>query len=170
LTGVRRATPAEHTAESVAAAEFGSDDIALCAERFAQCGDLYLKVLFRHHDARPYTAEELFLCDEQAIGLQQDQKEIEGARAEYDRNTVREQLPPAQQHAETPEFESRVGCCRTRPVWVVLQRIKIYLHCTPSAWIFGGLQLGAGSALVAPLNKGSLSGKDNVATLRGSTR
>jgi hypothetical protein len=69
-TGVCRATQAEHAAESVAAAEFGSNDIALRAERFAQREDLYLKVFFRHHDARPHAAEELFFCDEQAIGLQ----------------------------------------------------------------------------------------------------
>jgi hypothetical protein len=121
LTGVRRGIQAEHTGESIAAAEFRSDDIAVRAERFAQRGDLYLEVLFRHHDAPPHPAEELFFCDEQAIGLQQDQKEIEGARAEYDRNTVSEQLPLAQQHAETAEFESRVGCCRTRPVRAVRQ-------------------------------------------------
>src|SRR4029077_11898670 len=72
---------------------------------------------------RPHPAEEVFFCEEQAVGFQQDQKEIEGARADYDRNTVGQQLPPAQQHAETGEFERRVGCCRTRPVCVVLQRI-----------------------------------------------
>jgi hypothetical protein len=68
---------------------------------------------------RPHPAEELFFCEEQAVGFQQDQKEIEGARADYDRNTVGQQLAPAQQHAETGEFERRVGCCRTRPVCVL---------------------------------------------------
>jgi hypothetical protein len=43
-------------------------------------------------------------------------REIESARAELDRNTVGEQLPLAQQDAETAEFESRVGGCRARPV------------------------------------------------------
>ena len=46
---------------------------------------------------RPHPAEELFFCEEQAVGFQQDQKEIEDARADYDRNTVGQQLPPAQQ-------------------------------------------------------------------------
>jgi hypothetical protein len=55
-----------------------------------------LEVLFGDHDARPHPAEELVFRDEQAVGLQQDHKEIEGARAKLDRNTVGEQLPPAQ--------------------------------------------------------------------------
>jgi hypothetical protein len=91
--------------------------------------------------------------------LQQDQEEIEGARAELDRNTVGEQLPPAQQHTETPEFESRVGCCRPRPVCVVLQRIRICLHCSPSAWFVAACNLARVRALVASLNEGLLSGK-----------
>ena len=90
---MRRAIQADRADESVAPAEFRSDDIAVCAERFAQRRRRYLEVLFRHHDAWPHPAEELFFCDEQAVGLPQDQKEIEGARAEYDRNTVGEQLP-----------------------------------------------------------------------------
>ena len=68
--------------------------------------------------------------------LQQDQEEIEGARAELDRNTVGEQLPPAQQHAETAEFERRVGGYRARRVRAVLQRIRICLHCSPSAGLW----------------------------------
>ena len=57
-----------------------------------------------------------------------DQKEIEGARAELDRNPVGEQLPLAQQHAETPEFESRVGGSRARPVCVVRVSIRQYFR------------------------------------------
>ena len=96
---------------------------------------------------RPHPAEEVFFCEEQAVGFQQDQKEIEDARADYDRNTVGQQLPPAQQHAETGEFERRVGCCRTRPVCVVLQRIRICLHCNPSAWFVAACNLARGSCV-----------------------
>jgi hypothetical protein len=104
LPPVRCGIRAEHAGEAVAAAEFGADDIAVRAERFAQCGDLNLEVLFRDHDARPYTAEELLLSDKRAIGLHEDQNEIESAGAEFDRNPVGKQLPLAQQDAETAEF------------------------------------------------------------------
>jgi hypothetical protein len=123
LTPVRRRIRAEHAGESVAAAEFGADDIAVRAERFAQCGDLNLEVLLRHHDIRPYPTDELLLGEEQAVSLQEGQKQIEGARAELDWNTVGEQLPLAQQHAETAEFESRVGYGRAGPVRASRQRV-----------------------------------------------
>jgi hypothetical protein len=122
LTPVRRRIRAEHAGESVAAAEFGADDIAVRAERFAQCGDLNLEVLLRHHDIRPHTVDELLLGEEQAVSLQEGQKQIEGAGAELDWNTVGEQLPLAQQHAETAEFESRVGYGRAGPVRASRQR------------------------------------------------
>jgi hypothetical protein len=111
LTRVSHGIRAEHASEPVAAAEFGEDEIAIRAERFAQCGDLN-----RHYNVWPQAAEELLSWDEQAVGLQEGQKEIESARAELDRNTVGEQLPLAQQDAETAEFESRVGGCGVRPV------------------------------------------------------
>jgi len=60
-----------------------------------------------------------------------DQKEIEGARAELDRNPVGEQLPLAQQHAKTPEFESRVGGSRARPVCVVRVSIRQDFRLSP---------------------------------------
>ena len=95
--------------ESVTAADFRLDEGAVSAQRFAQRGDLKLDVFFRHDDARPHPAEELFFRDERAIRLQEDQKEIEGARAELDWNAIGEQLSPAQQDAETAEFEIRAG-------------------------------------------------------------
>ena len=49
------------------------------------------------------------LVTSDAVGLQQGQQEIEGARAELDRNAVGKQLPPSQQDAETAEFEVRAG-------------------------------------------------------------
>lgn len=54
-------------------------------------------------------ADELFFRDERAICFQKDDEDIEGARAEFDRNTVGEQLPLSQQDAETAEFEIRAG-------------------------------------------------------------
>jgi hypothetical protein len=109
---------AQRAGESIATAEFGADEIAVCAERFAQARDLILELVFRHHDARPHPSEKLLFCDERAVSLQQGQSEVEGAPAELDRNTVGEQLPP-QQHAKTVEFEGGVGSFRTSPSCVV---------------------------------------------------
>ena len=86
---------AQYANEPVAEPEFRTDEIAVRAQCFAQCGDVNLQVLFQYYGARPHPAESLFFCDEFAVGLQQDQKEVEGARAELDRNTVSEQTPLA---------------------------------------------------------------------------
>src|SRR5215472_14159139 len=138
---VRRSIRAEHAGESVAAADFCADDLAVRTERFAQCRDLNLEVLFRHHYACPHPSEEVLLWDKQAVGVQEDHKEIEGARAELDRNTIGEQLPLPQQHAETAEFELRIACWRARSVRVGRQwvftvegrlRISICVLCSPS--------------------------------------
>jgi hypothetical protein len=107
---------AEHAGETIASAEFSADDIAVLAQRLAQCGDLNLEVLFRHYDIRPHPTDELLFGEEQPVGLQESHKEIERARAELDRNTVGEQLPLAQQDTETTKFESRLGCRPARPV------------------------------------------------------
>ena len=96
---------ARYANEPVAAPEFRTDEIAVSAQCFAQGGDLNFEVLIRNNNARPHPVEKLLLCDERAVGLQQDQKEVEGASAELDRITVGEQPPPAQQHAETSEFD-----------------------------------------------------------------
>jgi hypothetical protein len=52
----------------------------------------------------PHPVEKLLLCDERAISLQQDQKDVERPSAELDWDTVGEQPPPAQQYAEISEF------------------------------------------------------------------
>jgi hypothetical protein len=77
---------AQYANEPVAAPEFRTDEIAVRAQCFAQGGDVNLEVLFRYYDARPHPVEKLLFCDERAVGLQQDQKEVEGARAELDRS------------------------------------------------------------------------------------
>jgi hypothetical protein len=87
---------AQYANESVTAAEFRTDEIAVRAQCFAQCRDLKLQVLCRYYDARPHPADELFFRDERALCFQKDHEEIEGARAEFDRNTIGEQLPPSQ--------------------------------------------------------------------------
>jgi hypothetical protein len=107
---------AQHAGKSIPAAKFRMDDIAVCPQRFAQHRDLKLEITFRHDDARPDPAHELLFGDERAVGLQQDQQEIEGARAEIDGNALGEQLPAAQQDTETAEFESLAGVCQVRGV------------------------------------------------------
>jgi hypothetical protein len=101
------------------------DDVTVRAKGFAQCRDLKPDVLFRHEDARPHPAHELLVSDERAVGLQQDQQEIEGARAELNWNAVGEQLSPAQQNAETAEFESLAGGCRVRGVSALPKRVSV---------------------------------------------
>jgi len=68
-------------------------------------------------------------------------------------SNVGEELPPAQQHAETAEFESRVGCCRARPARVVPQRIS-----SPSAGL-SAYNLARVRASVATVNERLLCGK-----------
>jgi hypothetical protein len=110
-----------------------------------KAGDLNLEVLSRDHDPRPHSVEELLFFDVQAVGFQQGQKQIKSARAELDRSTVGGQLPPAQQHAKTPEFETRVGRCRARPIHAFRQRvfapegglrgsIRLYGSPSPRLW------------------------------------
>jgi hypothetical protein len=106
---------AQYANEPVAASEFRTDEIAVRAQRFAQRGDVNLQVLFRYYDARPHPVEKLLFCDERAVRLQQGQKEVEGASSNLDRNIVGEQPPPAQQHAETAEFDCCLSADRTPP-------------------------------------------------------
>ena len=89
----------------VTAAELGADKISIFAKSPAKRRDLNLQVLFRDNDPWPYSADERVFGDQRSVGLQQDQEEIEGARPQLYRAAVGDQLPPAQQHAETAEFE-----------------------------------------------------------------
>jgi len=89
----------------------------MCAERFAQRADLYLEVLFRHHNARPHAVEELFFCNQQAVGLQQDQKEIvpsptgtPSASICRRRNSTRK-LPNSRAASAVAEFDQFASCC-----------------------------------------------------------
>jgi hypothetical protein len=109
VPGVPRRIRAQHAGEPIAAAKFCKDQIAVRTQCFAQCRDLKLQVLCRYDDARPHPADELFFSDKRAIGFHKDHEDIEGARAKLDRPFVGEQLPPAQQHTETAEFEIRAG-------------------------------------------------------------
>ena len=107
--GICSGVRAQYANEPVAPPEFRKDEIAVRAECLAQGADLNLEVLFRHDNPRPHPVEKLFLCDERAVGLQQDPKKVEGAGAELDWNTVGKQPPSAQQYAESSEFEGGVG-------------------------------------------------------------
>ena len=89
----------------------GPDESAVFAEGLAQGVDLNLQVLLRDNNAWPHTAHQLVFGDQRSVGLQQHQEEIEGARPQLYRRAVSDQLPVAQQHAETTELEgpSAVG-------------------------------------------------------------
>src|SRR6516164_4060750 len=86
--GVYGGIRAQYANEPVAAPEFRVDEIAIRGQCFAQGGDLNLEAPFRHSTVRPHPSEKLFFCEEHAICLEQDQKEVEGARTEHDWNAV----------------------------------------------------------------------------------
>src|SRR5271165_6253888 len=109
--------------ESVPAAELGADKVAVVAKSLAQREDLNLQVLLRNKNAWPHTAEKLVFGDQRSVSLQQDQEEIKGARPQLYRHAVGDQFPAAQQHAETAEFERRVGGCRARPICAMRRRV-----------------------------------------------
>jgi hypothetical protein len=95
--------------KAIAAAEFGPDKVAVLAESLAQRRDLNLEISFVYKNARPNKGQELVLCDKRPIGVDENHQEIEGASAKFDRCAIGEQLPLAQQHAEPPELQRRVG-------------------------------------------------------------
>ena len=95
--------------EPIAAAKLSADKVAVFAKSPAQPRDLNLQVRLRHNDTRPYTAKQFVFGEQRSVGLQQDQEEIEGACPQLYRHAVGDQLPLAQQHTETAEFEIRAG-------------------------------------------------------------
>jgi hypothetical protein len=121
--GVRGGTRAQYANEPVAAPEFRTDEIAVRAECFAQGGDLNLEVLVRHNNVRPHPVEELLLRDERAVGLQQDQEEVERASTNLDRNTAgatacgngRIRLLPRRRPNSTKLRDAVPGFCATGP-------------------------------------------------------
>ena len=96
LAGNQRLVLVLDTCEHVIGAAATLGEAVLRSGGTLQCRDLKLQVLCRYYDARPHPADELFFRDERAICFQKDHEEIEGARAEFDRNTIGEQLPPSQ--------------------------------------------------------------------------
>jgi hypothetical protein len=113
--GICDGVRAKYANEPVAAPDFRTNEIAVRAQCFAQVRDLDLEVLVRHSDAQPRASEKFLFCDERTVGLQQDQKDVQGPRAELNGNTVGEQPPPAQQHAETSKFDGCVVSYRAPP-------------------------------------------------------
>src|ERR1700751_2919172 len=93
LTSAPDNARANRASEPVAAAEFSSDKVAVFAKSPAQRRDLNLEVRLRHDDTRPYTAKEFVFGEERPVGIQQDQEEIERARAQLYRHAVGPQLP-----------------------------------------------------------------------------
>src|ERR1700740_3139437 len=83
--GICGSTGAQYANEPVTTPEFRTDEITVRAQCFAQGGDLNFEVLVRHNNARPHPFEELLLRDERAVGLQQDQEEVESATTNLDR-------------------------------------------------------------------------------------
>jgi hypothetical protein len=80
----------QHASEAITAAKVRVDELAVSAKRFAQSGDLNLQILFRHYDARPHLVEQFVFRDQHSVSFQQSHQEVEGARAELNRNTVGE--------------------------------------------------------------------------------
>jgi len=102
--------------EPIAATEIGADEVAVFAKSLAQREDLNLQVLLRDNNAWPHPAQELVFGDQLAVGRQQDQEKIEGARPQLYWPAVGDQLPLAQQHAKAAEFERPFSCCLARPI------------------------------------------------------
>jgi hypothetical protein len=100
LTGAPGDGRANCGSKPVTAADLGADQVAVITKHPAQRGDLNLQVCLRNNHARPNTAKDLVLVDQRSVGLQQDQKDVEGTRPQLDRCAVGKQLPAAQQHAE----------------------------------------------------------------------
>src|SRR5947199_4265422 len=71
--------------ETIATAEFGSDQVMFVAERPAQRRDLHLQIVLPDHGVRPHSAEKLVLRYEAPAGLDEDQEQIEGTGGEVDR-------------------------------------------------------------------------------------
>jgi hypothetical protein len=84
---------------------------------------LNLQVLLEDNDAGPDTAHQVVFDDQRSVSLQQYQKQIEGARPQLYGYAVGNQLPLAQQHAETAEFKRRFSCRRARLLCAVRRRV-----------------------------------------------
>jgi hypothetical protein len=63
--------------KSIAAAGAGSDEVAVLAQRFADCRNLGLKGVLLNHRPWPYSAHELVFGDEFAASLKQHDQKIE---------------------------------------------------------------------------------------------
>jgi hypothetical protein len=95
--------------ETITAAEFGPDEVAVLAESLAQRGDLNLEISRVDKNARPNKGHEFVLRDKRPVGVDEDHQDIYGASAKFDRYTIGEQLPAPSQQAETAELERRIG-------------------------------------------------------------
>jgi hypothetical protein len=100
--------------ETITAAEFGPDQVAVLPESLAQRRDLNLEISHFDKNARPNKGQELVLCNKSPIGVDESHQEIEGASAQFHRHAIGKQLPAPRQYAETAELQRRVGRRRVR--------------------------------------------------------
>jgi hypothetical protein len=112
--------------ETITAAEFGPDKIAVLPESLAQRGDLNLEISPLDKNARPNKGQELVFCDKRPIGVDENHQEIKGASAQFHRHAIGKQLPAPRQYAETAELQRRVGGRRVR---LMLERFPTILAC-----------------------------------------
>jgi hypothetical protein len=91
--------------ESVAAPGDGRE--GALAEDLAQRGDLHLHVVLLDDQSRPHGGEELVLRNERARAVDERDQQIERARPQRDRRTVREQDALAGTQLEAAEAAAR---------------------------------------------------------------
>jgi hypothetical protein len=110
--GGAAACPTDRSGESVAAADLSADKITAVAEGLAKRRDLDLQILLGDNRAQPGPGQQLLLGDQCTIRVEQDEEQIESARAQFYRDGLGKQLPPAQQYFKAPEFERFARCNR----------------------------------------------------------
>ena len=84
--GGAAACPTDRSGKSVAAAEFRADKITALAEGLSKRGDLDLQILLGDSHAQPGPAQQLLLGDQCTIRFEQDEEQIESARAQFYRD------------------------------------------------------------------------------------
>jgi hypothetical protein len=127
--GARRANCAS---KPIAAAEFGTDKIAVFAKSLAQCGDLNFQVILCDNDAWPRAAEEpLVTSDPSASSKTRSRSKARVPNSIGIPSATN--LAAAQQYAELAEFECCIGCGRARPGRATRQRVFL---------VRGGLGVG----------------------------
>jgi hypothetical protein len=87
-----RGARADLAGELVASPRNRPDEVAICAEGFAQRGNSALPGVFLDDPASPDAAHQLVLADDSPCRLDQHHQHVEIASAEFDRPVVGEKL------------------------------------------------------------------------------